>query len=78
MVNALLRKGANVNQSISNNSGTDGNSPLIHSCKYGELEIVKVLLNAGADLSHQTKDGKNALDNSKRKKENNNILAHQI
>lgn len=36
-------------------------SPLVHACRSGNLEIVKLLLNAGADIEHKDKYEFNSL-----------------
>ena len=56
-VEALLRAGANVNRSCCR-----GLTPLILASGNGQSEIVRLLLQRGADALHQGEDGRTALD----------------
>jgi ankyrin repeat protein len=57
MVNLLVNSGVNLNQ-----VDADGLSPLTLAVLKGDKEIVRILLNSGADVNHQVlKDGNTAL-----------------
>jgi ankyrin repeat protein len=55
-VRVLLRKGANVNM-------VDhlGNTPLIYATERGDLEIIKYLIENGADALKKNKEGLNPI-----------------
>ena len=56
-VEAVVRAGADVNRSC-----CQGLTPLILASGNGQQEIVRVLLNQGADAMHRGDDGRTALD----------------
>ena len=62
MLEYMIFRGANVN-------GTDelGVSPLIKAVQCKNIEAIETLLEFGADINHQTKEGNTALMNSVRK-----------
>ena len=55
-VKYFVEKGANIEGVCT------GKTPLMYAVKYGHLEIVKYLVNAGAKITAETSRGKNALD----------------
>ncbi len=57
MTSALLAKGANVNY-----ANTNGDTALIWAACNGNTEVVKRLMDGGADKTKKTKSGKTALD----------------
>lgn len=57
IVSALLEHGADVNESYRG----DGFTPLIQCAKTGNLEMIELLLEAGADVERVSKDGRSAL-----------------
>jgi ankyrin repeat protein len=56
-VEILLKSGANVNAKTS----SDGETPLHKAISRGDIEIVKLLLNYGADVNAKSKYGVTAL-----------------
>ena len=52
----LIETGANVN--VSKNKGTG--TPLHYACAQGQLEVVKLLLENGADVNAKNDEGKNS------------------
>ena len=60
VVQSLVRAGANVNQTVSEEFGAD--SPLIKAAQFGHVQVVDVLVAAGARLDYaRPKEGCNAL-----------------
>ncbi|HKR60425.1 MAG TPA: ankyrin repeat domain-containing protein [Pyrinomonadaceae bacterium] len=66
MIEALLKRGANVNLSDSETRDT----LLIFAARYSTPEVVKSLLDAGADVTAKNKEGKTALAIAKESKDN--------
>lgn len=61
--NALLVKGADVEKTCSSKS------PLMYAAKYGQLEMAKSLIKAGAYYEHVNSKGRSAKDYSKKYKQ---------
>ncbi len=57
MTSALLAKGANVNC-----ANTNGKTALIYAAYYGKTEVVKLLMDGGANKTMKDKWGETALD----------------
>lgn len=51
MVKLLIDKGANVNEPVGDETCEYDSPPLILASQYGDLEVVKLLLNKGADIA---------------------------
>lgn len=64
-VNKLLERSANVDQQTNDKNPNPGATPLSTSCYNGNLDIVKVLIKAGADVYIKEKNGWDALANAK-------------
>ena len=65
-VNRLLQSSADLDQQTNDKHLYAGSTPLNRSCYEGHLDIVKVLIKGGADVSIKEEDGKDALTNAKR------------
>ena len=59
MVKYLIQKNANVN---SDGNGIDGETPAFAAVKLNNFEILKILVDAGADLDTQTEQGELAYE----------------
>jgi len=58
IIEYLLSKGVRVNET----NGQNNDTPLHKACVSGSLEVVKILVNAGADINAVNKQGKSSLD----------------
>ena len=58
---AAIEAGADVNAK----SGYDGGTPLIYAARNGNIEILNILIQAGADIGAKDDEGKTALDYAK-------------
>lgn len=50
MVELLLRKGADVNAQVAEGWGGAGQTPIVYAVHNGDIETVRLLVNAGADI----------------------------
>lgn len=57
-VELLLARGSSVNQA----SSVDGNSPIHLACEHGHLDVVKKLMNSGADVTVANNQHRTPLD----------------
>lgn len=56
-INNLLSKGFDIDS-----SDADGMTPLLHACELQNFDIMKLLVDFGADVNHKNKLGHKAVD----------------